>query len=49
MSIQLNYTSFQELIQADIEWLIENTEKTLEREHIIQILRDYERDTISNG
>jgi len=38
MSIQINKESYQKLIKEDIEWLLKNTERDLERDHIIDVL-----------
>ena len=40
MSLWLNKRAFNELIEADIQWLREQPE-TLERDHIEQVLRNY--------
>lgn len=36
--LTLNKHAYSKLVQEDIEWLLENTERTLEREHIILVL-----------
>lgn len=39
MVMRLNRESFEKLISEDLEWLM-NQPRTLEREHVIQIVRD---------
>lgn len=38
MGIKLNHTSFKQLIDEDINWLLEHTEDCLERSHIVDVL-----------
>ena len=38
--IHLTRKSYEELINQDIEWLVKNTEQSLERDHIISVLKD---------
>ena len=40
MGTKLNKSAYQKLIYEDIDWLKKNTPHTLERDHIIQVLRD---------
>lgn len=37
---RINKKSYEELINQDVEWLMKNTNHSLEREHIIDILKD---------
>ena len=50
--IHLARESYEELINRDIEWLVKNTDQSLERDHIIGILKDsvdiYYGDIIGN-
>ena len=50
--IHLARESYEELINRDIEWLVKNTDQSLERDHIICILKDsvdiYYGDIIGN-
>lgn len=43
MPITLNNTTYSDLIRKDIEWLLEKTERSLERDHIIDVLKESER------
>ena len=36
--IKINKEAYQKLITEDIEWLLKETERTLERDHIIEVL-----------
>lgn len=36
----MNKTAYQELINDDAKWLVENTEDSIEREHILKVLWD---------
>lgn len=38
--IHLARKLYEELINQDIEWLVKNTDQSLERDHIIGILKD---------
>lgn len=38
MGIKLNHTSFKQLIDEDINWLLKHTEDCLERNHIVNVL-----------
>jgi hypothetical protein len=40
MSGKVNKPTYEQLIQEDINWLTKNTEDTLERRHIIAIVKD---------
>jgi len=44
--------AYEHLISADIAWLLANTEDTLERRHIVSVLKDspnqYYKDTANN-
>jgi hypothetical protein len=48
MATTLNDAAYRELIRGDIDWLKANTKRCLERTHIISILREYEKDLLSN-
>lgn len=37
--IQLNKESYRKLINQDIDWLKQNTQSCLERDHIIDVLK----------
>lgn len=47
MMANLSDAAYLELLHDDIEWLKNNTDKCLERTHIISILRGHERDILS--
>lgn len=49
MPIDLNSAAYMKLIDEDIEWLLENSEHSLEREHILMILNQEKRNFLSNG
>lgn len=38
--IHLARKLYEELINQDIEWLVKNTDQSLERDHIISVLKD---------
>jgi hypothetical protein len=38
--VHLTREAYEELINQDIEWLIKNTDQSLERDHIISVLKD---------
>lgn len=38
MGCQLTRDAYEKLIEEDIQWLLDNTERTLERSHIIDVL-----------
>ena len=38
--IHLTREAYEELIDQDIDWLVKNTMPSLERDHIITVLRD---------
>lgn len=40
MSMKLTKCAYERLVLEDTAWLIENTDDTLERRHILDILRD---------
>ncbi len=40
MSTTLNFAAYDKLVKEDIEWLLKNTEPTLERDHIIAVLKE---------
>ncbi len=40
MSTQMNKESYSRLIKENISWLLKNTEDSLERRHIIDILNN---------
>ena len=50
--IHLARKLYEELINQDIEWLVKNTDQSLERDHIISVLKDsvniYYGDIIGN-
>lgn len=50
--IHLTREAYEELINQDIEWLVKNTDQSLERDHIIEVLKDsvdiYYGDIIGN-
>ncbi len=50
--IHLARKLYEELINQDIEWLVKNTDQSLERDHIIEVLKDsvdiYYGDIIGN-
>lgn len=43
MSTALNLAAYERLIEEDIEWLMQNTKPSLERDHIIVVLEDIKR------
>ena len=40
MSMKLNKWAYEQLITENIVWLLENTDDTLERRHILDVLQD---------
>ena len=38
--MRMNQQAYEKLIKEDIGWLLQNTNDTLERQHIIQILKN---------
>lgn len=49
MPTLLNNSAYSKLIQEDIDWLLDNTDDSLERRHIISIIKAHEKDIITNG
>jgi len=47
MTTPLTNKAYSELIQEDIDWLLENSPRSLERDHIIQIIKEHEKDITS--
>lgn len=49
MGTIISKEAYEKLINEDIEWLVNNTEQTLERDHIVSVLKQsikllYEKD-----
>ena len=38
--MKMNQQAYEKLICEDIDWLLNNTQDTLERQHIVQVLRN---------
>jgi len=49
MTSQMTSTSYSDLISENIKWLLENTNDSLERQHIIAILESSEEEYRTKG
>lgn len=38
MSLTINRAAYEKLVREDLEWLLNNTYRTLERDHIVMII-----------